>query len=78
MPMWDANIQSYFDLGDTFDHPHRALLTQKSVIAVGTPSAKAFDEVDVWYDKTSRKNYILCKDKLDAKILSDVMLVYSE
>jgi len=78
MPMWDANIQSYFDLGNTFDHPHRALLTLKSVIAVGTPSAKAFDEVDVWYDKTSRKNYILCKDKLDAKILSDVMLVYSE
>lgn len=78
MPMWDANIQSYFDLGDTYDAPHRALLTLKSVIAVGTPSAKAFDEVDVWYDKTSRKNYILCKDKLDAKILSDKMLIYAE
>lgn len=78
MPMWDANIQSYFDLGDTYDAPHRALLTLKSVIAVGTPSTKAFDEVDVWYDKTSRKNYILCKDKLDAKILSDKMLIYAE
>ena len=78
MPMWDANIQSYFDLGDTYDAPHRALLTLKSVIAVGTPSANAFDEVDVWYDKTSRKNYILCKDKLDAKILSDKMLIYAE
>ncbi len=78
MPMWDANIQSYLDLGDTYDAPHRALLTLKSVIAVGTPSAKAFDEVDVWYDKTSRKNYILCKDKLDAKILSDKMLIYAE
>lgn len=78
MPMWDANIQSYFDLGDIYDAPHRALLTTKSVIAVGTPSAKAFDEVDVWYDKTSRKNYILCKDKLDAKILSDKMLIYAE
>lgn len=78
MPMWDANIQSYFDLGNTYDAPHRALLTLKSVIAVGTPSAKAFDEVDVWYDKTSRKNYILCKDKLDAKILSDKMLIYAE
>ena len=78
MPMWDANIQSYFDLGDTYDAPHRALLTLKSVIAVGTPSAKAFDEVDVWYDKTSRRNYILCKDKLDAKILSDKMLIYAE
>ena len=78
MPMWDANIQSYFDLGDTYDAPHRALLTLKSVIAVGTPNTKAYDEVDVWYDKTSRKNYILCKDKLDAKILSDKMLIYAE
>ena len=78
MPIWDANIQSYLDLGDTYDAPHRALLTTKSVIAIGTPSARAFDEIDVWYDKSSRKNFILAKDKLDAKILSDKMLVYAE
>ena len=35
MPMWDANIQSYFDLGDTYDTAPR-LLTTKSVIAIGT------------------------------------------
>lgn len=75
---WDANIQAYFDLGDTYDAPHRAILTTKQVLAVGTPSEKAYDKVDVWFDKTSRKNYVLLQDKLDAKVLSDKMLVYAE
>lgn len=78
MPVWDGMIQSYQDLGATYNKPHRALLCTKAVIAVGTPSTEAFGEVDLWYDKTSRKNYVLIKDKIDAKILSDKMVVYAE
>lgn len=78
MPVWDSMIQSYQDLGTKYNKPHRALLSTKAVVAVGTTSAGGYDEVDLWYDKTSRKNYALIKDKIDAKILSDKMVVYAE
>lgn len=78
MPVWDTMIQSYQDLGTKFNKPHRALLCSKAVLAVGTPSASAYGEVDLWYDKTNRKNYVLVKDKIDAKLVNDKMIVYAE
>lgn len=76
MPFWDKNIQAYNDLGNTYYKPHRAVLIEKANLGVGTPSEEAYGEFDIWYDKTSRKNYILIKDKLDAKLLNDKRLVY--
>lgn len=76
MPIWDSLIQSYNDLGTTYYKPHRAVLVEKANLAVGTPSEEAYGEFDIWHDKTSRKNYILLKDKLDAKLLNDKRLVY--
>lgn len=76
MPIWDNMIQAYNDLGTTFYKPHRAVLIEKANLAVGTPSEEAYGEFDIWYDKTSRKNYVLIKDKLDAKLLDDKRLVY--
>ena len=79
MAIWDEMIQAYNDLGDTYFKPHRALLTTKSVLAVGTPNGeRAYGEFDIWYDKTSRKNYILLKDKLDAKIANPDHFIYAE
>lgn len=78
MPVWDEMIRSYQDLGETYFKPHRALLTMKAVLGVGTPSEEAFGEFDIWYDKTLRKNYVLVKDKIDAKVLNDTLLVYAE
>lgn len=78
MPIWDENIQSWQDLGDTFYFPHRALLCDKVILAVGTPSTEVYSGMDLWYDKTTRKNYILIKDRMDAKLLNDKELVYAE
>ena len=78
MPIWDEMIQSYQDLRDTYFKPHRAVLTTKSVLAVGTGSSQLFGSVDVWYDKTSRKNYIELKDKIDAKLANPAHLIYAE
>lgn len=76
MPIWDQMIQSYNDLGDTFYKPHRAVLIEKANLAVGTPGETAFGEFDIFYDKKDRKNYILLKDKIDAKLLNTDRLVY--
>lgn len=75
MPIWDNMNQSFNDLGTTFYKPHRAVLVEQANLAVGTPSEEAFGEFDIWYDKTSRKNYVLLKDKFDAKLLNDGRIV---
>lgn len=78
MPIWDKMIHSYNDLGATYYKPHRAVLIEKANLAVGTPSEEAYEGVDVWYDKKSRKNFIETKDKLDAKLLNPARLVYAQ
>ena len=78
MPVWDEMVQSYQDLRDTFFKPHRAVLTSKSVIAVGFGSDQLYGQFDIWYDKTSRKNYMLVKDKIDAKLANPAHLIYAE
>lgn len=70
MPIWDKMIRSYNDLGATYYKPHRALLVEKANLAIGTPSEEAYGAFDIWFDKTSRKNYVLIKDKFDAKLLN--------
>lgn len=79
MPIWDEMIQAFQDLGSSWYNPHRALLTSKSVLAVGSPTrGKLFGEFDIWYDKTKRGNYILLKDKIDAKIANPDHFIYAE
>lgn len=78
LPLWDEMIQAYQDMGTYWYKPHRALLTIRDVIATGTPSEQYFDFLDLWYDKTSRKNYVLVKDKIDAKVLNPDLVVYGE
>lgn len=78
MPLWDSMIQQYNDLGATFYKPHRAVLAEKANIAVGFPGEEAFGEVDMWYDKTSRKSHILVMDKIDAKIINPDRVVFAE
>ena len=75
MPFWDKMIRSYNDLGATYYKPHRALLVEQANLAIGTPSEEAYGAFDIWFDKTNRKNYVLIKDKFDAKLLNDRRLV---
>lgn len=78
MAIWDEMIQSYQDMGATYFKPHRALLTCKAVLAVGLEGETAFGEFEIWYNKDSRKNKVLMKDKLDAKLANPEHLIYAE
>ena len=77
MPVWDEQIQAYFDQGSTkgYYKPHRAVLIEKANTAVGTPSDGVLEEVDVFYDKKSRINRMEASDKIDAKLLNDTRFV---
>lgn len=79
MPIWDQMIQSFNDLGDTYFKPHRALLTTKSVIAVGSPTeGQLFGELKIWYNVDEEKTKIRIKDKIDAKIANPDHFIYAE
>lgn len=78
MPIWDEMIQSYNDLGTKYNYPHRAVLVEQATLAIGTPSEGALEDVDIFYDKMSRKNRLEASDKIDAKLLNDVRLIYAQ
>ena len=78
MPIWDEMIQSYQDKGATFYKPHRAVLIEQANLGVGLPTEEELENVDVWYDKTDRNNYMLAAGEIDAKLLNDTRLVYAQ
>ena len=78
MPVWDEMIQGYFDNGTTYYKPHRIVLAEQENLAVGLPSDEVLTEVDVWYEKKERVNYMRATDQIDAKLLNDKRIVYGQ
>ena len=77
MEVWDRNIESYYDNGTKFDRPNRAVFTAPMNIPIGTLAKSDFGEVDAFYDKVSKKNYIDGIYSLDAKVLEVYLMVAS-
>lgn len=75
MPIWDEIIARYENNGTKLNNPHRCLFTTKRNLAVGTPSSGVLEDLDVWYDKKERKNYIFAADAIDTKLLSTDMFM---
>ena len=70
LPIWDKNIHSYENNGIRLNKPHRAVLTTKNLLAIGTEDIAAFGDLDVWYDRDSRKVKIESMGNGDAKYLN--------
>jgi hypothetical protein len=72
---WDNNIRAYQDNGAKWNLPHRAILTVKENIPVGTLSEADLTNIESWYEKKDKKNYIDFDLKLDAKHLLSYLTV---
>ena len=70
--LWDRIIRAYEDNGTTWNLPHRALLTVKENIPIGTADAMSFGDFDVFYDKTDKVTYVDIATAIDAKLLEDM------
>ena len=73
MKIWDKIIKRYYNSGTALINPHRAVYTTKAVLAVGVDSLDSFGEIDVWYDKDSRKVKMEAMGKADAKLTNPLM-----
>ncbi|WP_159799243.1 hypothetical protein [Flavobacterium sp. MK4S-17] len=72
---WDRYIKSYQDNSIKYHLPHRAVLTTKSNIPLGTLSEEDLTKLDVFYDKTLKTNIMDAAYTIDAKHLEAYMTV---
>jgi hypothetical protein len=72
---WQATIEADFDNGTKHHLPHRALMTYKENIPVGTLSSEDFENIESWYDKTLKKNFMDFDFTLDTKFLEPYLAV---
>lgn len=73
VPFWDEMIRSYYNdtVGDAYDYPHRILYTTKSNLNIGMACTSLFENVNIFYDQTTRLNRIEAVDAFDAKLIDD-------
>jgi len=71
---WDRTIQADFDNGTTYDLPHRALLTTKMNLAVGSDKLADAESFKVYYSEDTELNNFKGKYRVDAKLLQDYLI----
>ena len=74
MDFWDRTIQADFDNGTTYDLPHRALLTTKMNLAVGSDKLADSESFKVYYSEDTELNNFKGKYRVDAKLLQDYLI----
>jgi hypothetical protein len=74
MDFWDRTIQSDFDNGTTYDLPHRALMTTKMNLAVGSDKLADAETFKVYYSEDTELNNFKGKYRVDAKIMQDYLI----
>jgi len=74
----DRYTNAYFNTGAKWYQPHKLVLTTKDNLQIGTETAGSLEELDMFYDKPSKKTYVDALFKLDAKVVLDynVMVGY--
>ena len=70
----DRIIRTYQDNGTKYNLPHRAILTTKTNLQIGTEEESTLSEFEAFYDKKSKKSIIDFQFNLDAQIGLDHLI----
>lgn len=71
--LWDRMIQAYENTGTKLNKPYRAVYANINQLQVGTPEDGLIGDLDIWFDKKERRNYIYATGKVGTQILEDDM-----
>jgi hypothetical protein len=71
IPLWDQFIRAYENNGVRWNDPHRVVYTTVSNLNIGMACTSLFENINSFYDPTTRLNRIEAVDAFDAKILDD-------
>lgn len=75
MEFMDRYINAYENSGTAWNLPHRAVLSTPQNLRIGTLATADFGEVDAFYDRTLKSNFIDGVYSVDSKLLEDYKLV---
>ena len=71
--IWDRFIQKYQNDGTKLNLPHRAVFGSPKQLFVGTPANQLISDLDIWFDRKDRVNYLYSTGKLGCLIGEDYL-----
>ena len=71
--IWDRFIMAYENTGTKLNMPYRAVYANINQLQIGTDADSLISDLDVWFDKKERRNYIYATGRIGTQILEDDM-----
>lgn len=72
--VFDRFTKKYQDNGTKLNLPHRAVYTAPSQLLMGYPGSSAISELDVWFERKERMNYIYSAGKIGTLTKEDELM----
>ncbi|MBP1615565.1 MAG: hypothetical protein H6Q13_3013 [Bacteroidetes bacterium] len=75
--IWDRFIQKYQKGGTKVNIPHRAVFCSPSNLFYGCEGKNPMSDLDIWFERKARKNYIYSNGKLGALVGEDNLIQFA-
>ena len=72
--IWDRMIKGYEKGETTINLPHRAVFCNPKHLMVGTDADALISDLDIWFDKKERRNYLYATGKIGTALLEEDMI----
>ena len=72
--IWDRMIKAYEKGEATINLPHRAVFCNPKHLMVGTDADNLISDLDIWFDKKERRNYLYATGKIGTALLEEGMI----
>ncbi len=77
LPYWDDMINAYENTGAKWNLPHRALMTTKDNLKIGTQNTTLFESIDYWHNKETRYNWMQVIGDIDIHVFDTQMFQFA-
>lgn len=72
--IWDRMIKAYEKGSATVNLPHRAVFCNPKHLMVGADADALISDLDIWFDKKERRNYLYATGKIGTALLEEGMI----
>lgn len=72
--IWDRILNAYENTGTAVIKPYRAVYTNVKNLQVGTNANGLISDLDIWFDKKERRNYIYSTGKIGTMVLESALV----
>lgn len=72
--IWDRMIKAYEKGEATINLPHRAVFCNPKHLMIGTDADNLISDLDIWFDKKERRNYLYATGKIGTALLEEDMI----